>query len=161
MRCVVKMTEKEELEEKQELEEEELEEEEGQEEEGQEEEEEPEETESEDEEAAGAKAKEELAKLKEEVSEAKEEKEPEPEVPTEERYFNITLTKARRFKPKYRSRKAIEIVQEHLKKHTKRQVKISGDLNRIIWENGNNPPKKVNLRVEMTPEKATAYPAKK
>ncbi len=110
------------------------------------------------------KARKELKELKEEIEKKKpkkERKEKEPEVPTEERYLTVSLTEANRFKPKYRSRRAIKIIKKQLTQHLKREVKISGKLNQKIWEKSNKPPSKVKVRVEMTPQQAKAYPAKK
>jgi ribosomal protein L31E len=58
-----------------------------------------------------------------------------------------------------RAKAAMRVLKEQLKRHVKRDVLISAELNALIWRRGiEHPPRKVKARVEITKDKATAYP---
>lgn len=104
---------------------------------------------------------EELAeKAEKELEEQEPKEEPEEIVPTEEKFITISLREAKKATKPYRSRKAVKVIRKNLKRHIKRDVKLSEPLNHVIWEKGSKPPSKVKLRVELSPERAVAYPAK-
>ncbi len=56
-----------------------------------------------------------------------------------------------------RARKATRMVREFLQKHTKKEVKIAGDVNEAIWARGmKHPPRKIRVNVEIEDNLATA-----
>ncbi len=56
-----------------------------------------------------------------------------------------------------RTRKATRMVREFLQKHTKKEVKIAGDVNEAIWARGmKHPPRKIRVNVEIEDNIATA-----
>ncbi len=56
-----------------------------------------------------------------------------------------------------RARKATRMVREFLQKHTKKEVKIAGDVNEAIWARGmKHPPRKIRVNVEIEDNIATA-----
>jgi len=56
-----------------------------------------------------------------------------------------------------RARKATRMVREFLQKHTKKEVKIAGDVNEAIWSRGmKHPPRKIRVNVETEDNIATA-----
>jgi len=49
------------------------------------------------------------------------------------------------------------MVREFLQKHTKKEVKIAGDVNNAIWSRGmKHPPRKIRVNVEIGENVATA-----
>lgn len=98
-------------------------------------------------------------KLEEVEEEADEEEAPEKPIPTEEKFFTVPLKEAKKAKKPYRSRAAVKKIKEFLKKHLKREVKISGQLNQEIWKGGGKPPSKIKVKAEMTPDQVKVYPA--
>ncbi|MDI6730223.1 MAG: 50S ribosomal protein L31e [Candidatus Altarchaeum sp.] len=56
-----------------------------------------------------------------------------------------------------RARKATRMMKEFLQKHTKKEVKIAGDVNEAIWSCGmKHPPRKIRVNVEIEDNIATA-----
>lgn len=56
-----------------------------------------------------------------------------------------------------RARKAVRMVREFLERHTKKEVKIAGDVNEAIWSRGmKHPPRKIRVNVEIEDNIATA-----
>jgi len=92
-----------------------------------------------------AEEKEEIKKEEEVESKTTETKE--EEVP--ERVYTIPLRDAYNQPWSKRSRKAVRIVKEFLSRHTKRDIKLGGDVNQEIWKRGmKHPPRRIRVRVK-------------
>ncbi len=66
----------------------------------------------------------------------------------EEQVYTIPLRDAKKIERYKRANEAVKLVKDYLKKHSKaKEVKISPDLNRKIWEKGaENPPSRIRIR---------------
>jgi large subunit ribosomal protein L31e len=76
-----------------------------------------------------------------------------------ERIYNIPLRRDVVMSPKWRrSKKAINVIQAYLVKHTKvSNIKLSRWINEAVWEKGGkNPPGKITLKVSIDKEKNIA-----
>ncbi len=76
-----------------------------------------------------------------------------------ERIYNIPLRRDVVMSPKWRrSKKAINVIQAYLLKHTKvSNIKLSRWINEFVWEKGGkNPPAKITLKVSIDKEKNIA-----
>ncbi|MEM2164077.1 MAG: 50S ribosomal protein L31e [Candidatus Bathyarchaeia archaeon] len=83
---------------------------------------------------------------------------------TEERIYTIPLRDAWRAPWTDRAPTAIKIVREFIKRHLKvnveeERVRISNELNRLIWSRGREkPPRRVKVRVVKEENVYTVYP---
>ncbi|OQX21711.1 MAG: hypothetical protein BWK75_02580 [Candidatus Altiarchaeales archaeon A3] len=79
------------------------------------------------------------------------------EKPKLERVYTIPLSDVYNQPWSKRARKAARMVREFLQKHTKKEVKIAGDVNSAIWSRGmKHPPRKIRVNVEIKDNIATA-----
>ena len=76
----------------------------------------------------------------------------------EERIYTIPLRKAFRAPRGKRAKKAISIIREFLKRHTKtKEVVIHESINKAVWARGiQKPPRKIRVRVKVENSKAIA-----
>lgn len=76
----------------------------------------------------------------------------------EEKIYTVPLRRGFMKAPNYdRTRKAIVVLKEFLRKHTKKDVKIGRYLNLEMWKHGRkNPPPRIKVRVEEEKERVIA-----
>ncbi|MEA1992844.1 MAG: 50S ribosomal protein L31e [Euryarchaeota archaeon] len=77
----------------------------------------------------------------------------------EERIYTIPLRKAKRASRKKRSAKAVKVLKDFLRRHTKTEnIQLDAALNEKVWERGiEKPPAKLRIRVKKEGDTATAY----
>jgi len=101
-------------------------------------------------------AEEKSRETKEEVAKPKKTEKTE-EKKTLEKVYTIPLSEVYNQPWSKRARKATRMVREFLQKHTKKEVKIAGDVNNAIWSRGmKHPPRKIRVNVEIGENVATA-----
>ena len=90
---------------------------------------------------------------------AKGEKKGQKEEPKEEKVLTVSLKGALKAPRSKRAKIAVRILKQQLTRHIKRDVLVSTELNSKVWAHGiERPPRKVKARVEITKDKAIAYP---
>lgn len=97
----------------------------------------------------------------EKPAEQKEKEAVKPEKPEEkktlEKVYTIPLGDVYKQPWSKRAKKAVRMVREFLERHTKKEVKIAGDVNEAIWSRGmKHPPRKIRVNVEIEDNIATA-----
>ncbi len=78
----------------------------------------------------------------------------------EEKVYNVPLRGAKKAERRNRASKAVRIVKDFLKRHTKAtEIIIDNSLNQEIWEKGaENPPNSVRVRaVKLDEDLVEAY----
>ena len=84
------------------------------------------------------------AKSEKEAEEKKEAEEGEKEF----KLYTIPLREAFNVPKSRRASKAIKVIKEFLKRHTKSDVKLTGPLNEAVWDRGiKKPPRRIRVKV--------------
>ncbi len=77
----------------------------------------------------------------------------------EEKIIAVSLKEAWKAPRTTRTKAAIRVLKKQLKRHAKKDVLISKELNMKLWEHGiQRPPRVVKAKVQITKDKAIAYP---
>jgi large subunit ribosomal protein L31e len=86
-------------------------------------------------------------------------KDAKPEEKFEEKMLTVSLRDAWKAPRTKRASAAVKVLRQQLRRHTKKEGKISLALNHAIWARGiQKPPRTLKLKVRITKDAATAYP---
>lgn len=103
--------------------------------------------------------KEETKKEEKKESKKSDKKKEEKEEIIEEKIVSVSLREAWKAPRTTRTKAAVRVLKEQLKRHVKKDVLISKELNMKVWEHGiQRPPRVVKAKVQITKDKAIAYP---
>jgi ribosomal protein L31E len=106
-----------------------------------------------------AKPAEKPAPAKKEAPKPEQKKEAKPEEKFEERLMTLSLRDAWNAPRTKRASAAVKVLKQQLRRHTKKEGKVSLALNHAIWSRGMaKPPRTLKLKVRITKDAATAYP---
>ena len=78
----------------------------------------------------------------------------------EERIYTFNLKAAWKAPRQRRTRTAVKVLKNLIRRHTKKEPKLHESLNSEIWKNSaRNPPRKIKVKLKITDTTATAYPS--